>query len=936
MTMQGIWAGTGAGTVASVDQTIQAYETWLGKAVDGLAVHTGYKNWSDWTGSIGWAAGLHKNVIQTHKIFWSIPLIPRTEATMVEAGNGTYNSKYIAAAQKLLAVEDAGTEPIYVRTGWEFNAYWSPASSSAVGQTENYVHAYRNFVDSFRSVSDRFVFEWTPNIGTDGSVRPEDAYPGNAYVDVIGMDFYWDSKQSWSTQDPIKAWNWNLTQPYGLNWLSQFATTHGKPIAISEWGVNSDNAAPYIEKAMQWFAANNVLYQTYWDSNSAFSGMLSNGQYPHAAAAFLEAFGYDGPELPTLYHELQLSQMAQNIIAGTAAKETLKGSNAHDALYGSGGDTLQGGKGDDTYYVTAAGDKVIELGNEGIDTIITAMKTIMLGNNIENLVMTSDVGQNATGNTLANRIDGGMGSNIIRGMGGNDWITTGAGADIVIFKKGDGHDVITDFAAGDKIQLLGFGLTHADLMLRLFSKDGNTVLMLDPDNMITFLHKNPADFKATDFYLETTTGGAGNDSYMVLSGSEVISEGVGQGIDTVFVYTPSYTLGENIENAVLLNNYFHSTQLVYGNALGNTLWGSDGNDKLEGKGGDDILIGGKGADKLTGGTGFDTFVFKAGDGADSIVDFSAGLGAGDKIRLEGYQFDSFATLKSALSQSGSSVILALGNGDQLTFVNHKVADFTADDFGFNEVTLVMPAPPLVSGAIQSTLLGTSAADKLTGDALNNLLDGAGQLSGADRLTGGKGDDTYVIYTGKESITEKTGEGIDTVNSWAASTTLGSNVENLTLLGPDAQTGIGNGLDNLLIGGDGNNLLKGENGNDALYGGAGDDILYGDAGFDLLFGGSGADKFMFNASVAFNGVDRIGDFNAGEGDKLVLNDLLIGFDPLVHAIADFVQITSHGAANVLSVDRDGAGTRYGFKAIAVIDGPDPGSEQDLLAHGTLIV
>jgi hypothetical protein len=53
----------------------------------------------------------------------------------------------------------------------------------------------------------------------------------------------------------------------------------------------SDKAGPYIQSAKAWFTAHDVLYQTYWNSNSAFTGQLSNGQYPNAGAAYKAAFG---------------------------------------------------------------------------------------------------------------------------------------------------------------------------------------------------------------------------------------------------------------------------------------------------------------------------------------------------------------------------------------------------------------------------------------------------------------------------------------------------------------------------------------------------------------------------------------------------------------------------------------------------------------------
>jgi Ca2+-binding RTX toxin-like protein len=75
---------------------------------------------------------------------------------------------------------------------------------------------------------------------------------------------------------------------------------------------------------------------------------------------------------------------------------------------------------------------------------------------------------------------------------------------------------------------------------------------------------------------------------------------------------------------------------------------------------------------------------------------------------------------------------------------------------------------------------------------------------------------------------------------AASTTLATNVENLTLTGTGAINGTGNNGNNVIIGNSANNTLTGLAGNDTLNGGAGNDNLISGDGNDLLLGGAGND------------------------------------------------------------------------------------------------
>jgi hypothetical protein len=260
---------------------LQKFERWLGRRVDGHQVHTGSRDWADWTDSIDWEIKLWKDVHRP--IFWSIPLIPRG-ATLENAARGEYNHAYVVAATALNRAY-ANQERIYIRTGWEFNADWFPWS--AIGKETAYVLAFRSFVTSFRSVSNKFVFEWTANEGDHG-MNPEHAYPGDPYVDLIGMDFYYNL--AYDSSDPLAAWNGKVWSKYGLAWLESFARLHGKPTAYSEWGVMSDSAGLFVREAGAWFATHHVVYQSYWNSDAAFEGKLSGNRIKTVGDVYRSTF----------------------------------------------------------------------------------------------------------------------------------------------------------------------------------------------------------------------------------------------------------------------------------------------------------------------------------------------------------------------------------------------------------------------------------------------------------------------------------------------------------------------------------------------------------------------------------------------------------------------------------------------------------------------
>ena len=82
---------------------------------------------------------------------------------------------------------------------------------------------------------------------------------------------------------------------------------------------------------------------------------------------------------------------------------------------------------------------------------------------------------------------------------------------------------------------------------------------------------------------------------------------------------------------------------------------------------------------------------------------------------------------------------------------------------------------------------------------------------------------YVVNVSTDVITEKAGEGTETVQS-VVSWTLSTYLENLTLTGSTAINGTGNASANILIGNSAVNTLTGAEGSDIYDGGAGNDVL----------------------------------------------------------------------------------------------------------------
>ena len=129
------------------------------------------------------------------------------------------------------------------------------------------------------------------------------------------------------------------------------------------------------------------------------------------------------------------------------------------------------------------------------------------------------------------------------------------------------------------------------------------------------------------------------------------------------------------------------------------------------------------------------------------------------------------------------------------------------------------AETLTGGTGNDTLQGLGGNDLLLGGKRIDVLDGG---TGNDTLRGGTEDDTYIVDSAWDMVQEEpSGGGRDVVRSSADAYTLPAHVEVLELLA-GARSGTGNAAANLIIGNDGDNTLSGGGGNDTLQGGGGND------------------------------------------------------------------------------------------------------------------
>ncbi len=218
---------------------------------------------------------------------------------------------------------------------------------------------------------------------------------------------------------------------------------------------------------------------------------------------------------------------------------------------------------------------------------------------------------------------------------------------------------------------------------------------------------------------------------------------------------------------------------------------------------------------------------------------------------------------------------------------------------------------IIGNGASNSLKGGLGNDTITGGLGNDTLDGG---AGNDKLAGGIGNDTYVVDSSLDTVTEASGEGTDTVQSYI-SWTLGTNLENLTLKSNSAINGTGNNLNNTITGNNGKNILIGNGGNDKLIGGAGS---------DTLTGGTGNDIFLFKS---LSGIDTITDYSVANDtiqlENAVFTTLLttgvLAADQFVFgtAVDNNDYIIYNKTSGALYYDADGSGSSTASVQIALL-------------------
>ncbi|MEP6754788.1 MAG: calcium-binding protein, partial [Chthonomonadales bacterium] len=409
--------------------------------------------------------------------------------------------------------------------------------------------------------------------------------------------------------------------------------------------------------------------------------------------------GLDAASADTIY-----GGSGTNYIYGSGGNDVIVGSSGHYVIYtGNGNSHITTGTGNSTIYGGTGNDTIVAEGNDNIQT--------------------------GDGNAYV-QVEGGD-STIYLGSG-NDTIEAGSGNALVV--EGSGHatfivgiatglDTIQANTGGTTVQLAG-GLNESNLIVR--DVNGNLLLsnVEDPQLQVQGYFSNGGEVSIQ--FADGTIWGASQ----ILQAS--ITPNPDGETDTL--------IGSDGNDSIAAG--FGDT-FIQGTSGNNTLTGGAGDDTIRGGSGADTIEGGAGTTLAIGGTGHETYLFKLGEGSETISESTTSawtdalqFGAGIDPSQVTYSYGTSANDLVIQLNSDSDSTITISNYWTATASQHQIGPLQ-----FSNGITVSRAQIL---QVLETIDGTTGDDDLRGNGVVNYFDGKG---GNDFEAGNSTSDTFVFNQG---------------------------------------------------------------------------------------------------------------------------------------------------------------------------------------------
>lgn len=429
-------------------------------------------------------------------------------------------------------------------------------------------------------------------------------------------------------------------------------------------------------------------------------------------------------------------------------------------------------------------NKTIVLAKEGDDSVYgTNTQDILFGGEGSDNLDANDGNDYLDGGNDNDRMSGGNGDDVLVGGAGNDHLNGGYGADIYLFTKGHGQDIIYDYqwSASQKdnpiIDVIKFADIDFDEVTVSIERGALALSGYHENDRLTIQRFMALGHQVEQFQFRDKTVSITE----LLTNKPIVASEYSESVNllqwNVNLSIDGKEGDDNIATGWGDDGLFGGKgNDTLSSGLGDDhLEGGEGNDNLDADAGNDILIGGSGDDNLRGGYGADTYVFSSGHGHDVVFD-QQWLSKDEVNPEDVVQFTDVRSDEISIRVERNNLILSgYRNGDQLTITSFQDKNYRIEKFEFIDQNL----------------------------SLMDLL--KGRLIQASQYN--------------ESIN---------LSEWHADFSI------------DGKAGNDNIMTNR-----GNDNLSGDLGDDSLFSGSGDDILNGGVGNDHLNGGYGSDTYIFS-------------------------------------------------------------------------------------------
>lgn len=587
--------------------------------------------------------------------------------------------------------------------------------------------------------------------------------------------------------------------------------------------------------------AGNDRIETFGGNDTLLGGIGDDTYYGVIDDDTIIEFTGEGTDLVRIATELSAFTIPANVenlsyeagnaadLIGNGLNNEITGGSGNDRIYGMGGndyldglsgsDELYGGAGDDIYRIRLGYDEsglIVELANEGIDTVVTNLPSYALPDNVENLtggayaIGPTIYGNTLIGNALANTITGSESHDTIYGLDGDDTIDGNLGNDTIY--GGNGNDLISGYTGtnllygegGDDVLVVvaspaqgvidgGEGIDtfrmNVGVSATLVISSIERVEFISGIINLTLNSQQVAGLAANTHFIGTT--GIGR-IVINMSAAGALS-------------TSAYTFGEGI-TLFRINGSTGDDSIVGPANIASELNGGSGNDTITGGTFGDTLTGDSGIDNLSGGAGNDLILLNtngSGSSVDGGADFdtlrlnsganvslgsltgieAVHLTAGANLTLTASQAMTGLAFNSAFSGNGT-VMINMGGGVPLGVSGFQGAatnpGVTFTIYGSADSDFIKASHfsnSIVGGAGQDAIRGGNGIDTIDGGTERDKIAGWG---GADVLTGGGGNDQFRYLFASDS-------GIGAAADRITDFTIGTDVIDFRLLDSDVVT-----------------------------------------------------------------------------------------------------------------------------------------------------